>query len=138
MTWWLDTAPDWSDGEARRALELLAHAYDDRPVIEAIARAAGLVWRSPPAEATAMTTWRAVLADAARAGLLNNLLTTVLADRSVAMFHPLLRELVGAGRLEALDDAPDGLQAVTDPRGGLREPAGAQAGDRRRVQANPH
>ena len=119
MTWWAQATLDWTAGEPRRALELLAHAYDEPAAIETIARASHIAWRAPALEATTIEIWRGVLDQAVHGGLLYNLLVRVLADRSVDVFHHLLRDLLHGGRLEAIEDDPAGeLQAVTDPRSG--------------------
>lgn len=120
MSWWDSETPNWSSRDARRALDVLEHAYDERPAIETIARAAGVTWGGgPPSAATARQMWRWVLDAAARARLVYNVLTTALADSSVVVFHRLLRTLLGTGELETA--AVGELQAVTDVGTGLQD-----------------
>lgn len=112
-TWWEDPQTDWTGGDPARAVDLLAHAYEERSAIRSLAEAAGLEWGRAPSSGAAREAWIWTLSEAARLGRDLDLVAAVLNDPGSTAFLAPLGALLGdrLGRANALRTDRYGLPA---------------------------
>jgi len=95
LSWWVDPETDWTRGDPGRVADLLAAAYPDTALIRGLAESAGIDGSGTPVAVPAREAWALVLARAARAERVLDVMAEVLQDGATEVFHPPLRSMLG-------------------------------------------